>query len=822
MDGFVHGVRQIFRRLGNTPMFTSVILLTLAAAVGANTAVFSVLEGVLLKPLPYPHPDELVGIWHTAPGLNISLLNMAPSNYFVYREQGKSFESMGLYQRDSVSVTGTGEPERVPALNVTDGTLPALGILPMLGRNFNKSDMLPANPDTVILSFGYWQRKFGGDPSLLGHVITADGTPREVIGIMAQEFHFLDTPEPGLILPIRLDRNKTNLGQFNYEGLARLKHGVTIEEANADIARMLPIVWASFPPPEGFTLDGFTRARVAPQIRPLKRDVIGDVGTLLWILMGSIGLVLLIACANIANLLLVRTEGRQHELVIRTALGASRRRIAGELLSESSVIGLLGSVLGLVLAYGALRLLVWLAPDLPRLSAIGIDSPVLVFTLAVSLLSSLLFGAMPVLKYTGARVGTSLREGGRALSQSRQRHRARGVLVVIQVGLSCVLLVGAVLMIRTFRALTHVTSGFQAPAEVQTLRIAIPEADVAEPEKVVRMQEEMLHRISAIPGVLSAALASSVPMDGGRWMDPVVAEDINQAEGKLTPLRRFKFASPGLFQTLGIRLIAGRDFTWTDIDERRPVAIISENFAREYWGEPAGALAKRIRVGTKDDWREIVGVVADVRDDGMNQKAPSIAYWPIFMNRFETGPVQIVRNIAFAIRTPRAGSESLMREVRQAVWSVDPSLPLTRVNTLDYYYSRSMARTSFTLTMLGIAAVLALLLGAVGLYGVIAYSVSQRTREIGIRGALGAQRQELTGMFVREGLLLAGTGIIGGLAAAFAATRLMSSLLFGVSTTDPLTYLVVCASLAGIAGFASYVPSRRAASVDPVESLRVE
>ena len=823
MEWFPDLLRQVLRRLRRSPMFTCVTLITLAAGIGANTAVFSVLEGVLLKPLPYPRADRIVGVWHVASGLDIGDLDMAPSNYFIYREQSGTFEDIGLYQGDSASVTGAGEPEQVRALEVTEGTLPILGIPPMLGRWFNRADVTPGSPETVMLSNGYWRRKFGADPAITGRTILVDKKPRQIIGVMPANFQFLDWEEQALFLPLRFERNKTTLGEFSYNGVALLKPGVTLAEANADVARMIPTVWRSFPAPPGFSVSLFEKARVGPNIRPLKNDVVGDVGKLLWILMGSIGLVLLIACANVANLLLVRTEGRQQEMALRSALGASRMRIAGELMFESVALGLLGSALGLGLAYGALRLLVALAPSgLPRLHEIGIDLQVLLFTLAVSLGAGLLFGSVPVLKHAGNRLGTGLREGGRSVSQSREGHRARNVLVAVQVGLAFVLILCSGLMIRTFRAMTHVKPGFTDPASVQTFRLTIPEAAIADPEKVVRMQEALLRKMEAISGVTSVAMTNSVPLDENHWMDPVAAEDRTYAEGELPGLRRFKFVSPGAFQTLGTPLVAGRDFTWADTYNRNAVAIVSENFAREMWQSPEKALGKRIRVSSKDDWREIVGVVADVYDDGMNKNAPAIAYWPIFMNNFEGDAVQIRRTLTFALRTPRAGSESLMKEVRQAVWSVDANLPFASVRPLDYYYTRSMARTTFTLVMLGIAAGMALLLGTVGLYGVIAYSVSQRTREIGVRLALGAQHWELIGMFVRQGLTVAGAGVACGLVVALGVMRLMSSLLFHVSPMDPLTYTLVCAGLVGAAALASYIPSRRAATVDPVEALRAE
>ena len=804
-------------------MFTVITLITLAAGIGANTVVFSVLEGVLLKPLPYPHSEDLVGVWHTALGINLPEVNMSPSNYFIYREQGRTFQDIGLYAGDSVSVTGIGEPEQVPALNVSDGTLAILGVQPALGRSFRREDDLPGAPQTVLLTYGYWRGKFGGNAAAVGQTLVVDGKARQIIGVLPKGFHFLDQMDPALIAPFQFDRNKAHLGNFSYEGLARLKPGATLQQANADVARMLPIVMSSFPAPPGFSIKLFEDAKIGPNVRPLKQDVVGDVGKVLWVLMGSIGMVLLIACANVANLLLVRMEGRRQELALRSALGASWGRIAGELLLESVILGLFGSVLGLGLAYGALRVLVAIAPaGLPRISEVGINGPVLLFTLLVSLLASLLFGCVPILKYAGARLTTGIREGARGLSQSKEQHRARNTLVVVQVALALVLLICSGLMIRTFRALTKVNPGFVAPAGLQTFRISIPETHVKEAESVVRMEEEILHKLEAIPGVSSVSIGTKLPMDGDGWHDPILLEGRTYAEGEFPPLRLFKFVSPGFLKTLGTPLVAGRELTWTDTYNKIPVAMISENLAREYWSEPAKSLGKRIQVSTKDDWREIIGVVGDVHDDGVNKKPPTCVYWPLLQARFESEDISVRRGVAFVIRTPRAGSEAFLKSAREAVWSVDANLPLASVHTFDYFYRRSMARTSFTLIMLGVAGSMALLLGVVGIYGVIAYSVSQRTREIGIRMALGAQQPTVTGMFVRHGLLLTGIGVGCGLVAAVLLMRLMSSLLFNVNPVDPVTYGAVSIGLVFTAWLASYVPSRRAATIDPVDALRAE
>jgi len=823
MRTFTQHLKQVFRRLAHAPLFTAITLVTLAAGVGGNTIVFSVLESVLLKPLPYPRPNELVGVWLTAPGIGIPNLNIAPSNYFIYREQNRSFQDLGVYNGDSVSVTGRAEPEQVDALDVTDGTLPLLGVSPVLGRLFTHQDDSPGSPDTVVLSYGYWQKRFGGSPSVLGQFLNVDGKPREIIGVLPARFHFLDWRESSLFLPMKWNRDKLFLGNFSYEALARLKPGVSLQQADSDVARMTPIVADSFPPPPGFSAKIFEDAHIEPNLRPLKQDVVGDIGSTLWVLMASIGMVLLIACANVANLLLVRVEGRSQELAVRSALGASPYRIAGELFLESFILGLLGSAIGLGLAFGALRALVAIAPSgIPRINDIGIDGTVLLFTFAVAILASILFGSIPIFKYAGVRLSTGIRQGGRANSQSREQHRARSVLVVVQVALALVLLICSGLMIRTFRALTRVDPGFRQPDQVQTFHIYVPESQVKDNEQVVRMYQEILRKISAIPGVSSASITTAIPMSGNSSNDLLYAQDRTYREGEIPPIRRFAHVTPGSFTTLGTPLIAGRDITWTDIYEHIPVAVISENFAHEYWNSAQNALGKRIRVASTDDWREIIGVVANTYNDGVTQKPPTVVYWPIEKINFEGSKENLNRYVGFLVRSPRAGSESFLKEIRETVWSVNPNLPLADVHTLGFFYTHSMARTSFTLIMLAVAGEMALLLGVVGIYGVIACSVSQRVREIGIRMALGAQTQSLTAMFVRHGLILTGIGAAFGLIVATIVMRLMSSLLFHVNPVDPMTYVAVTLGLIATALLASYLPSRRAATVDPVEALRAE
>ena len=814
-------LRYAARRLRGSPGFTAVSVLTLALGIGAGAAIFSVIDGVLLKPLPYPHSERLVALRHTAPGINIADLNIAPSLYFTYREENRVFQDIGMWSGDTTSVTSLAEPGEVPCLVVTNRFLPLLGVEPALGRAFAASDDDPGSERTVMLSDGYWKSRFGGDRSVIGRRVMLDGNAYNVIGVLPPSFQFLNT-EVSLLLPLRIHRAEVRLFNFCCQGIARLKPGVTLAQANADIDRMLPMAPAKFPINPGLNPSMFADARIGANVRPLKDVLIGDIGNTLWVLMGTVGIVLLIACANVANLLLVRTDGRRQELAVRAALGAGWGRIARELLLESAMLGVAGGALGLALAYSALRVLAAYGPaNLPRIHEISIDLSVLAFTLGISLGGGLLFGLIPVFKYARPHLSSALRGGGRSLSASKERHRARSLLVVVQVALALVLMVGSGLMIRTFQALRRVDPGFSGAPGIQTLRISIPEAQVKEPERVLRMEEEILRKIEALPGVSAAAMANALPLEGGS-NNSVYAESAAAREGATPATRRYKAVSPGYLRAMGSRLIAGREFTWAETYSQTPVAMVSENMARELWQTPRAALGKHIRLTLKDDWREVVGVVADLRDNGVDQKPPAIAYWPLLQRHGGSSQPGVERSVVFVVRTPRAGSGSLFQELQQAVASVNPNLPLADVKTLESVYDRSLARTSFTLVLLAIAGGMALLLGLVGIYGVISYSVSQRTREIGIRLALGAPLPDVTGLFVRHGLVLSGIGAACGLTAALAMTRLMKSLLFEVSPADPLTYAGVAAGLILAAALASYLPARRATRVDPVETLRAE
>jgi len=828
LDTLGRDLRYGLRTLRLNPVFTVAALLTLAIGIGANTAVFSVVNGVLLKPLDYPKPDELVELWQAAPGAagiaSVSDgLRLSPSMYFTYAEQNRTLQSMGVWTAVTANVTGLAEPEQVPAILVSDGLLQALNVKPALGRWLSQADQKPGTPETVILSYGYWQRRFGGDKSVIGRGIRVEARPREIVGVMPRGFKIANA-DSDLIVPVAFDRSRISLPGFGFQGIARLKPGHTIAEANADLTRLLPVWMDSWPYQGNHHI--YESWRITPSLRPLKQTVIGSVGNVLWVVMGTIGIVMLIACANVANLLLVRAEGRQQELAIRAAIGAGWGRIVRELLLESVLLGLMGGVLGLGLAYAGLRFLMSLQPaSLPRLDEISIDPRVLGFTLIVSLLSGLLFGMIPAFKYAGARISNALHGGGRNSSQSRERHRTRNILVVAQVALALVLLVSSGLMIRTFQSLRTVEPGFTHPEQLQTMRISIPESLIPDAERVTRVQNDIVDKLAAIPGVTSVGFESAMPMEGipPDW-DQILIEGQNYSDNEIPPLRFYKNVSPGLFQTAGTRLIAGRDLTWTEVYGHRAVGLVSENLARELWGSPSAALGKRFRQVPGDPWREVIGVIGDVRDNGVNEKAPATVYWP--PNREFNLPgfrgLFAVRSVTFVVRSPRAGTETFLNQVRRAVWSVNSSLPVASVRTMQEVYDQSLSRTSFTLVMLGIAGAMAMVLGIIGIYGVISYAVSQRRREIGIRLALGVQRGDLTRMFVRYGTVLAVIGVAIGLAAAVGLSRLMSSLLFGISPLDPLTYAAVSLVLVAAVVLASYLPARGASAVDPVEALKAQ
>ncbi|MGC2584163.1 MAG: ABC transporter permease [Acidobacteriaceae bacterium] len=829
VESLLADLKLVFRRLGKAPGFAVTVLLTLAIGIGANTVVFSVINRVLLRPLPYPDSDQLVALWLNAPGAGglanfSSGLQLSPSMYFTFLRHNQTLQSIGIWTNGAANITGISRPEEVQTVQVSDGVLETLDVPAVAGRWFSHADQDPRGAKTVMLSYGYWQRRFGRDPSVIGRVLEVDAQPRTIVGVMPRNFRVADHPFD-LLLPLALDPVHEILAGFGYNGIGRLKPGVSLSQADADFARLIPVwmdEWSNGP---GTNPHYYQIWRITPRFHSLRQQVIGDIGNVLWIVMATVGLVMLIACANIANLLLVRADSRQQELSIRAALGAGRARIARELLLESVTLGLLGGLLSLAVAWVGLRLLIAIGPtNLPRLSEVSLDARSLAFTFLLAVVSGLLFGAIPAWRYTRASLSLSLGSSARTASASRSSHRSRNLLVIAQTAMALVLLISALLMIRSFAALRRVDPGFSDPAHIQIFGIWIPEQLIANPVAVTRTQNAIADRLAAIPGVSAVGFADAVPMDDDdpNW-DEIAAEGKVYPNGE-PPLRLFNYISPGFFRAMGTRFVAGHDFVWDDLYGLHDYVIVSESFARDNWGSAQAAIGKRVRQFSSMPWQEVIGVVEDVRVHGINEVAPPTVYWASEQNDpySHTPAIRISRAVTFAVRSSQAGTAAFISRLQQAVWSVNGNLPLDRVGTMEDLYDQSMARTSFTLTMLAIAGSMALALSIIGIYGVMAYSVSQRTREIGIRLALGSPRGALRWIFVRSALILTGIGGVIGLAAAALLAEAMSTLLFGISPLDPVTWAIVPFILVGAAVLASYLPARRAAAVDPAEVLRAE
>ncbi len=804
------------RSLRKRPVFVAAVTLTLALGIGAATAVFSIVNAVILKPLPFEDSDRLVGVWLTSPGWEVEWLEQPPATYFTIRDESEAFEDSGLWKNTFVTVTGVDEAERVPATMVTDGVLPLLRARPMLGRLFTAEDDLPGSPETVIVSHEYWQRRLGGDPDVVGRTLFVERSPREIIGVMPPGFRYMSNRSDIYWLR-QFDRAEVEMGDFSYNGVARLKPGVTLEQAQADASRIFLLALERY---EGMSPEYARDLGMDVRLRPLKTELVGQTASTLWILLGTVAIVLLIACANVANLLLVRAQGRSREIAMRAAIGASRARIAQGFLTEGLVLSLAGGLAGLGLAsFGVRTLLGTLPEEFPRLGEISTDGTVLLFCVGLTVLTGLTFGVLPVWRAGGTNLAAELKAGGRS-GAGRESHRTRNALVVSQVALALVLLVGAGLMVRSFRALNAVHPGFGHPDEVITFRVTTPGPGYSAGEEGLQIVEAMLEALEQLPGARSVAAITSFTMDGSTSNTSMDIEDFPTAEGEARPSFRVKWTGGDYFALMENPVIAGRPITQADIRDRNDVVVVTENLALTYWDSSEAAIGKRLRDG--DTWREIVGVVGNVRDHGPGEPPVAVVYYPAVVNDFWGADTFVPRWMAYAVRTSAGSPTALMPEVRRIVRSVNPDLAITQVRTLEEIRDFSMVRTSFTVFLLGIAALVALFLGVIGIYGVVSYAVGQRTREIGIRMALGAATIDVSRLVIGQGFRLAAAGVVIGVLGAAFLSRLMTPVIYGVSPADPLTYAVVAVTLVSVALLASYVPARRAAAVNPVEALRAE
>jgi putative ABC transport system permease protein len=811
MNTFWQDVRYAARMLWKNPSFTVVAVVALALGVGANTAIFSVVNAILLRPLAYRDAQQLVVINHNYPKIDLKASVSAPG-YIHYRDNAKSFSDVSAISFWNVNLTGDGEPERLQGQAVSANLFPMLGAEAALGRTFTAEENQPGHNRVVVLSDALWKRRFGGYPNLVGKDITLNGEPYTVVGIMPPTFQFgretgqiIDLWSPIAFTPEQLNPN--NLTNEFLMVIARLRDGVTAEQAQAELHAIADNLRAQYMPGQDASNWGLLST-------PFEELIVGKIRLALLLLLGAVGLVLLIACANVANLMLARAASRQKEIAVRTALGASRLRIMRQLLTESVLLALVGGGLGLLLALWGVDLLVKVNENkIPRAHEIGLDLSVLIFTLGISILTGIIFGLAPALQTSKIELQDTLKEGGRS-GRSAMRHSVRSVLIVVEVLMAVVLLVGAGLLIRSFMQLQRVSPGFR-PDGVLTMQLSLPTNKYAEPAQRELFVRRMLEEVEALPGVNSAGVTTVLPMSGNQQSGSFSIEGRQRAMNESMPHGDRWRASADYFTTMNIPLVRGRYFTEHDTAEAPGVAIIDETMAKKYWPNE-DPLGKRISFegGQQNPrWREIVGIVGHVRSVALEGDSRVQYYVPYAQS--PSGGIYL------AVRA-EGDPNALSGAVRNAIRGVDADLPVYKVTTMDRLVADSLAQRRFAMFLFGIFASLALVLAVVGLYGVMSYMVLQRTHEIGLRMALGAQARDILRMVVGQGVTLVAIGLGLGMLAALVFTRLMSSLLYGVSATDPLTYAGIALLLGCVALVASYLPARRATRVDPMIALRYE
>jgi predicted permease len=812
-------VRSAARSLAKAPRYTIVAVLTLSLGIAATTAVFSVVNGVLLRPLEFDDPDRLVNIRSTAPGIGYDAFPLSPDVYFLYAKEAGLFEDAAIFQGNTASLTGEGEPERVRAAIASRSLFSTLGVEPQLGRVQSAEEDLPDARKVVLISHGLWERRFGGDPSVVGRPMEIDGESREIVGVMPRGFDY-PGDETQLWVPLGMDPESPPAGTFGWNAIARLPEGMTSAQVEA---RLVPVVGRLKESLAG-TAGGPTyiafldNGQYAPVVHYMKDDLVDTMQRPLWILLGTVGFVLLIACANVANLVLIRAEGRRRETAVRVAMGASRGSLARHQLTESSVLAAMGGALGILLAWIAVPIVLAKAPpELPRLSEVGVDARVLLFALAATALSAVLFGVAPLVRRGQSETLDDLRQGGRGNTAGRERRRGRNLLVVAQTSLALVLLVGSGLLIRSFRETLTTDLGFD-PADKLTFGLALPQSRYPNATSAAQLHERMRERLEAIPGVISVGVVSQLPISQNASGTAHEIETHPTQPGELPPMLHYGWASEGWLETMDIRLISGRTLNGTDHLDRAGSVVVNRTLAERIWpGEDP--LGKRLRTtGDSTPWITVVGVVESVLQEGSREEPQAMIYYPLVGPSGDDGYEPRVGS--YVIHAPNA--ETLLPSVREAVWEIDADLPLADVRTMDDIVARSVVELSFTMFTLGIAALLALALGGIGLYGVLSYAVARRVNEIGVRLALGARSGEVLGMVVWDGVRVAALGLVVGLIGAAALTRLLEGILFGVKALDPITFVAMSAVLMSVATLAAYLPARRAARVDPASSMRME
>ena len=800
-----YGIRMLMR----APAFTAIAVLALALGIGANSAIFSVVNTVLLRPLPYKNPDALMVLWEDATHMGFPDNTPSPANFIDWRDQNTVFEGMAAMAQRSFNLTGAGEPQRFDGRRVSANLFTLLGIEPVLGRSFLPEEDKPGSR-VVILSHGVWQRLFGGDKTMIGRPVTLDGESYTVVGVMprAVDLPSIEGWHDQLWVPIAFNSEEAaSRGSHYLEVIGRLKPGVTRQQAQAEMTTIAARLEQQYPD---------YNTRIGIKVRPLHEQMVGKIKPALLVLLGAVAFVLLIACANVANLLLARAAVRQKEIALRLALGASRARLTRQFLTESVLLGALGGLGGLLLSFVGLHILKTFMPaSISQAQNVGMDAKVLIFTVVISLLTGFIFGLAPATQASHFNLNDTLKEGGRDSGASRRGNRIRSALVISEVAVSFILLIGAGLLINSFLNLLKLDPGYRAE-NLLTAKIQLPESKYPDKDKRVAFYSELLRRVDALPGVESAAVASNLPLTYSGDSMPIGIEGRADPPPDQMPDVIYRTISPGYFNTMGIRLVQGRDITPQDRGDTVRVVVIGEKTARHFWpGEnPIGKRLKPGGAASESPWREVVGVVKDVRQNDFVAEPKMQMY-------FSYEQVVSLQPNALVVRT-KVDPLSLGTSVRNAVWSIDKDQPVSDIRSMEEIVSTSVARQRFSTLLLGVFAALALILAAVGIYGVMSYSVAQRTREIGIRMALGAQRRDVLTMTVMQGFKLVAIGVGIGLAAALVLTRVMASLLFGVSATDPITFIAISAVLISVAVLASLIPALRATKIDPMVALRYQ
>jgi putative ABC transport system permease protein len=826
MDALLRDVRYALRGLLRSPAFTIIAIVTIGLGIGANTAIFSVVQSVLLRPLPYDQPDQLTLVWGELESRNLKNFPLAPPTLRDLREQTTLFQGFaGVITFQQPLTEGDGDPEQVWVGGVTANIFSLLGVAPMLGRDFRPEDEEPIGqaaqadpnaipPAAVILSHGLWQRRFGGDPNVVGNTYEIAGNRAEIVGVMPADFRLLMPLNTGVSSEIELwtalrinVENWPSRNNVLWAGIGRLKRGVSVEQGRAETDAVATRIREEDQLHEtgGFKLE----------LISMHADLTEEVRPVVLALLGAVAFVLLIACANVANLLLVRASSREREIAIRSALGGSRARLIRQLLVESSVMAIGGGVLGLVLAFGGIELLLTLRPaNLPRIDTVGIDAGVLGFTLLASFVAAIVFGTIPAIQASKPDLTDSLKDRGRSSSLSQQRLFRNGV-VVVEVALSVVLLIGAGLLVRSFVELQRVNPGFD-PQNVLTFKVNIPGARLPTPEEQTNFAMQLQERLASIPGVESVSAGTPLPLQSGAlFAGRYGLEEALTDESKYGQAD-YRIVLPGYLETMRTRLLAGRNFTRADFADSSMVVMVDEVLARKLWPDksPVGE-RMLIRITTLDpQFVEVIGVVEHQRSQSLAVEGRETVY---FTDRYAGG----IGTQSYVMRSS-VNPTSLTAQVRSEIRAVDPLLPVDDVRTMDEYMADAMAGNRFALVLIGIFGVTALVLASVGLYGVLAYVVRQRTPEIGVRMAFGAEADNILKLIVGQGAVLTLVGLVVGLIAAFWLTRFMTSMLVGVAPTDPLTFVAIAALFSGVALLAAYVPARRATLVDPVVALREE